>query len=350
MATRECTTFEETQKLNPTLIIVPEEYKDIKGYEGLYRISNYGNVFDIRRNTLKRQFNSPDLEYWQVELSNHGQKTFLVHRLVASHFLSTDASRPEVNHIDGNKANEYVGNLEWCTHDENIKHAVLTGLKPKEFEILKFQKPVKILETGECFRSQFECAEKLNIPESTVGYCKGTRSAKYGITIVDISKEEYADYLKNPVVVDSTTYSDLASNSKIKRTSKCVCIVEHNMYFECYRDCERYLNLREGCVSEDILIRNGRNVKYNIHFKPVSENEYLANKDNPCTLTPLRSSYIQKSGEGRHVYCVELDKTFNSMKECDNYFGFAENTVSYKLKQYNGYFKKYNLHFKLVDD
>lgn len=114
-----------------------EIWKDIVGYEGLYQVSNFGRVKSLAKvdrvgrfhpEQLKVQVNN-GIGYLVVNLKHNGkQQMRSVHRLVAEHFISNDLELPEVNHIDGNKSNNVVNNLEWCTHSENIQHAVDTGL------------------------------------------------------------------------------------------------------------------------------------------------------------------------------------------------------------------------------
>lgn len=92
-----------------------------------YEISNTGKV---RRNGRERRlFNNPS-GYPAVNLYNHCKhKTIAIHRLVALAFIPTPDNKLDVNHIDGNKTNNNVDNLEWCTRSENLKHAYKIGLK-----------------------------------------------------------------------------------------------------------------------------------------------------------------------------------------------------------------------------
>ena len=82
----------------------------------------------------------------------------LVHRLVADSFYDGNHENFEVNHIDGDKTNNFVGNLEWCTRSENLKHAYDTGLKPLPNNRCV---PIRIVETGETFDSVRDCARHL---------------------------------------------------------------------------------------------------------------------------------------------------------------------------------------------
>ena len=111
-----------------------EIWKDIKNYEKLYQISNLGNVRRIDRKTIRmlKQYKNKNTNYKQVILSNENkQKLKLVHRLVAETFIENKENKRCVNHIDGNKENNKVDNLEWCTYSENTNHSYKNQLQKK---------------------------------------------------------------------------------------------------------------------------------------------------------------------------------------------------------------------------
>lgn len=96
-----------------------EIWKDIKGYEGIYQISDLGRVLNVKRGTLRKPSQDKD-GYLQLSLSKNGKREYLkVHRLVAQAFINNPSELPFVNHLDENKKNNSVSNLEWCTQEYN---------------------------------------------------------------------------------------------------------------------------------------------------------------------------------------------------------------------------------------
>ena len=108
-----------------------EQWKPIEGTDGKYEVSNLGRVRTNGKRpgllTLTKQ--PKGYLYAMIQLSNGKQKNCRVHRLVAEHFLPNPDNMEEVNHKDGNKENNHVGNLEWCTRSHNVQHSYDTGLK-----------------------------------------------------------------------------------------------------------------------------------------------------------------------------------------------------------------------------
>lgn len=105
-----------------------EVYKDIEGYEGLYQVSNLGNVKSLvdNKGVAREKILKPGIVsngYLQVNLcKNKTIKHFLVHRLVANAFLPNPNNFPIINHKDECKTNNVVSNLEWCTYKYNLEY------------------------------------------------------------------------------------------------------------------------------------------------------------------------------------------------------------------------------------
>lgn len=99
-----------------------EEWRDIVGYEGLYKISNVGNVMNNKGRILKLMLTNG---YPTVNLyKNRKMRSLSVHRLVAEAFIPNPMSLPIVNHKDENKVNNSVDNLEWCTKQYNTTYSI----------------------------------------------------------------------------------------------------------------------------------------------------------------------------------------------------------------------------------
>lgn len=120
-----------------------EIWKDIKEYEGLYQISNLGNLICIKNNHIKPIIVKPikSQRYLRVNLWKNGEyKTFSIHKLVAKAFLPNPNNFPVVNHKDGNKLNNKANNLEWCTQSHNVKESHRLGFQIQGINGYKFPK------------------------------------------------------------------------------------------------------------------------------------------------------------------------------------------------------------------
>jgi hypothetical protein len=111
-----------------------EEWAYIQEYKGKYIISSYGRIINLKNvnnGTMKemKPYKRKNGGF-QISLSMNGKmKMHHVHRLLAQAFIPNPENKPCINHKDGNRNNNHLSNLEWCTYLENNRHAIDTGLR-----------------------------------------------------------------------------------------------------------------------------------------------------------------------------------------------------------------------------
>ena len=150
-----------------------EEWRDIKGYEGLYQISNLGRIKSLKdnhgkyREKILKPGNSNG--YFYVDLCKNSKgKLFKIHRLVAIHFIENPNNYPEVNHKDENSTNNCVDNLEWCTREYNNSYGTRNKRASEKLKGSKNPKSRKVqcITTGKKFNTIREAGEYYGLSQS----------------------------------------------------------------------------------------------------------------------------------------------------------------------------------------
>jgi len=186
-----------------------EMWKDITGFENLYRVSSLGRVKSLPRiiktynggvfllqDMIIKQFLHDG--YPQVRLCKEGKMySFSVHRLVATAFVSNPLLLPEVNHKDEIKSHNVPSNLEWCTKAYNIKYGTRT---------FRTSKPVDMYDLNgnyiKTFMSIHKASEETNIPTANIGNCAreaeliDSKGSKYKVRTAGGYIWKYADKKK----------------------------------------------------------------------------------------------------------------------------------------------------------
>lgn len=166
-----------------------------------YTVTDEGEVYNSKGWQMKHRVNGAGYAQLGIRMNDGSRKFFVVHRLVAAAFIPNPENKPHINHIDGNKLNNHVHNLEWCTPKENMAHAanvlgrgvgdnssvrVISSVQAKEI--------CRLLELG---HTNYEIAEVMNV---TLGIVTTIRSGKCW---KEISKE-YKIPKRSRVISDET--------------------------------------------------------------------------------------------------------------------------------------------------
>lgn len=192
-----------------------EEWKDIEGYEGLYKVSSLGRVKSFHQ-TYKEGADPIDGKLLSAGINTQGYyvvvlfkrsrkpKTCTVHRLVASAFIPNPESKRCINHKNGIRHDNRLENMEWATYSENLIHAydVLGRIKPtKASRKANSNKAVAVIGKGgeiiNVFLGYSLVQSVLGLKEGTVSRCikTGYRTKKEGYVFKEISKEQYKQHI-----------------------------------------------------------------------------------------------------------------------------------------------------------
>ena len=151
-------------------------FRDIPGYEGIYGITSCGKVWSYKRKKFLANSNAKD-GYLKITLSKNGQtKTYQVHRLVAEAYIPNPEGKPQVNHLDENKKNNYVSNLSWATAKENMNYGTrnerMLETKRKNGTLGgNNRKAVYCVELKRTFESTYHAARELGLDQGSISKC-----------------------------------------------------------------------------------------------------------------------------------------------------------------------------------
>ena len=176
-----------------------EQWKDVVGYEGLYQVSDCGEIKRVLfvNNKVRKPQEKILHQHtaWNgrmlVDLYKDGnRKRITVHRIVASAFIPNPNNLPQINHIDGNPKNNIVENLEWCDASYNMKHAYENGLNPRLKKYNDARKKPIIRDDGKIYDCAYSAAKDMNVSVNSIrGVLKGRNHTCKGYSFSYIQRE-----------------------------------------------------------------------------------------------------------------------------------------------------------------
>ena len=242
-----------------------EEWKWIKGYEGLYQISNLGNLKSFLKDKDGYFRSNVDKNGWYLTVNLYDElrrmKTYRIHRLVAEAFIGEIPKGYHVHHKDGNKQNNNVNNLEWVTARENMQHAFDTNLCIGIFGENSHLSKITNLEALAVCRlimdrkSNAEISEELGISEKTIQHIRHGESWK------SISKN-----FKFPKLGNAKPYT--VNESKIHEVCK---LLEKHKYSD--TEISNMTGIRRRYITDVRIKKRRRDISdlYNIDSEPVKQ-------------------------------------------------------------------------------
>lgn len=238
-----------------------EKWKDIQGFEGLYQVSNLGNVRSLDRyvnsaiNKSKQRLlkgrvlkpNDNGHGYKYITLSINGIKyREYIHRLVAKHFVDNPNDKEEVNHINGDKTDNESENLEWTTRNENEKHSHELGISGNsltEISIVESSMIIELIKTGKY--TYADITQVFNVPKSLV------KKLEF------LDQEMLEKYSNQKKLRKNTTGNKILVINKANGQSK---------VFESAKQASVYFEHHRGYFSELINRSNSENTRYKVEL------------------------------------------------------------------------------------
>lgn len=262
-------------------------WKDIEGYEGLYQVSNTGQVksLNYKGHGVVRLLKQDVIHngYKRVSLFKNGKKkNYLVHRLVAITFLPNPHGYKEINHIDENKANNMISNLEWCSREYNMNYGTVIKRSsekrkgkdnPNAKTILMYDKEGNfirkfdsIADANKYFGKDRNCSQ--------ISRCLRGRN-KTAYDHIFVYTDDNQDTLRKKINEVNNNKSGEAHKKPISMFDK-----EGNFirYFECVKDTDEFFGKKDASSAVSACLTGRRKTAYGYVFKYADEDYYIKNK------------------------------------------------------------------------
>jgi hypothetical protein len=305
------------------------KWKDLKVYNqnltklydftNIYQISNNGDIKNIKRKSLLKNYKHKS-GYHTVSLSKDGfSKSFFLHRVVASSFIVNPVNKIIVNHIDRNKSNNNVTNLEWVTVHENILHSRETGINSYCRPIDQYDLEGTFIQT---FSSITDAAKSINssIPK-IINYCNNRTQCKKYLWEYHNKSEECA---KNNIIYNTPSHVvfvlDITRNTKYE-------IYENGRVFS--KEYKRFLNptIKNGYLSVTL---HPEKKNYLIH--QLVAIEFL---DKPSNPDQIYVNHKDKNKQNNHHSNLEWCTHKENMEHCNNIEVYQYDKQGILFNKYN---------------
>jgi len=189
--------------------------KHISGFEGLYLIDIYGNILSIKSNKYLKPNLSDD--YPRIKLSKDNKDyNRAIHRLVIETFSKNLDNKPIINHIDGNKSNYSLSNLEYVSYSENSNHALKNNLKTIKYGISSKLCEKDVVDILKSFDTYKVLSEKYNVNISTINNIKNGRTWKKLDKKMDYNKLSIIKNIGSIEEFDYTNYKQIENHPNYK--------------------------------------------------------------------------------------------------------------------------------------
>ena len=339
--------------------MVNEIYKDIRGYEGYYQVSNFGNVRSLDREVIRSdgQYNFHRGKI--LKLSDNGSgylvaqlckdafvRGYLVHRLVASEFIPNEGNLPVVNHKDGDTKNNKIDNLEWCTQSYNIIHGL--ALHPRftdRTNLMKaISKEIYCPETDTTYKSITEASRILKV---SVDYIHSAMLWQ-GEKVSTATNGEKYRFFSSKQLYEDLSIPEKRTFTQFENGRNCLEVRTEKVYQSLPQFCKA-TDSNDSTVRGSILDLNGYIPKLDMMLIDIGyEKSFsISEEDKRCLLNKGRIYAIRKRAN-RFVICETTGQIYPNPSTASLMLGLPKSCVSEVLSN-GGYYKKLNLKFSFID-
>lgn len=339
--------------------MVNEIYRDIKGYEGYYQVSNFGNVRSLDREVI-RSDGQCNFHFGKIlKLSDNGSgylvaqlckdavvKGYLVHRLVASEFIPNEKKLPVVNHKDGDTKNNKIDNLEWCTQRYNIIHGL--ALHPRMTDrtnLMKaISKEVYCPETNTTYRSITEASRILKVSSDYIH----SALLRQGQKVTTSTNGKKYRFFSSKKMYEDLSIQEKREFAQFENGRNCLEVRTGEVYQSLPQFCKA-TDSSDSTVRDSIVNLNGYIPKLDMMLIDIgyAKSFSISEEDKRCLLNSGRINAIRMRAN-RFVICETTGEIYPNPSSASLMLGLPVSCVSEVLSN-GGYYKKLNLKFSFID-